>query len=49
MLSEHLAEILYFFQETEYDVVIFEDLDRFENKKIFLKLRELNYILNKSK
>ena len=48
VLSEHLAEILYFFQETEYDVVVFEDLDRFENKKIFLKLRELNYILNKS-
>ena len=49
VLSEHLAEILYFFQETDYDVVVFEDLDRFENKKIFLKLRELNYILNKSK
>ena len=48
VLSEHLAEILYFFQETVYDVVVFEDLDRFENKKIFLKLRELNYILNKS-
>ncbi len=49
VLSEHLAEILYFFQETEYDVVVFEDLDRFENKKIFLKLRELNHILNKYK
>lgn len=49
VFSEHLAEILYFFQETEYDVVVFEDLDRFENKKIFLKLRELNYILNNSK
>lgn len=48
VLSEHLAEILYFFQETKYDVVVFEDLDRFENKKIFLKLRELNYILNNS-
>ncbi len=49
VFSEHLAEILYFFQETEYDVVVFEDLDRFKNKKIFLKLRELNYILNNSK
>ena len=49
VLSEHLAEILYFFQETDYNVVVFEDLDRFENKKIFLKLRELNHILNKSK
>ena len=49
VFSEHLAEILYFFQETEYNVVVFEDLDRFQNKKIFLKLRELNYILNKSK
>lgn len=49
VLSEHLAEILYFFQETEYDVVVFEDLDRFENKRIFLKLREMNRILNQSK
>jgi len=44
----HLDEILYFFERTKYDVVILEDLDRFESTEIFLKLRELNLILNKS-
>jgi len=29
--------------------VIFEDIDRFENTEIFVKLRELNNIINNSK
>lgn len=45
----HLDEILYFFEQTDYDVVILEDLDRFESTDIFLKLRELNLLLNESK
>ena len=49
IFNEHLEEIVYFFQATKYDVVIIEDLDRFESPDIFLKLRELNYLLNKSK
>lgn len=49
ILNEHLDEIIYFFQNTEYDVVIFEDIDRFENTEIFTKLREINLILNNSK
>ena len=49
ILNEHLDEILYFFQVTDYDVVIIEDLDRFETPDIFLKLRELNLLLNESK
>lgn len=48
ILNEHLDEILYFFQVTDYDVVIIEDLDRFETPDIFLKLRELNLLLNES-
>ncbi len=44
----HLEEILYFFQATKYDIVIIEDLDRFGTSKIFLKLRELNFLLNES-
>lgn len=46
--DKYLAEIVYFFEVTDYDVVVFEDLDRFENPGIFEALRELNAILNES-
>lgn len=46
---KHLDEILYFFQVTNYNVVIIEDLDRFGTPNIFLKLRELNQLINESK
>ena len=49
IFNKYLDEILYFFQVTAYNVVIIEDLDRFNTHKIFLKLRELNQILNESK
>lgn len=46
--DKYLAEIVYFFEVTDYDVVVFEDLDRFENPGIFEALRELNTILKES-
>lgn len=49
IFNKHLDEILYFFQVTPYDVVVIEDLDRFETEKIYLKLRELNQLVNESK
>ena len=49
IFNKHLDEILYFFQVTDYDVVVIEDLDRFETEKIYLKLRELNQLVNESK
>lgn len=48
IFNRYLDEILYFFQCTDYDVVLIEDLDRFNNTDIFLKLRELNHLINKS-
>ena len=48
IFNKHLDEILYFFEKTQYEVVILEDLDRFESTEIFLKLRELNLLLNES-
>lgn len=48
IFNRYLDEILYFFQCTDYNVVIIEDLDRFNTTDIFLKLRELNYLINKS-
>ena len=49
ILNRNIAELIYFFSSTSYDVVIFEDLDRFNNTNIFNKLREINYLLNNSK
>lgn len=49
IFNKHLDEILYFFQVTNYNVVIIEDLDRFGTSNIFLKLRELNLLINESK
>lgn len=46
ILNRHLDEIIYFFQETVYDVVVIEDLDRFGNPEIFVKLREINKLIN---
>lgn len=47
--DEYLDEIVYFFEVADYDVVIFEDIDRFEDAHIFETLRELNTILNTAK
>ncbi len=46
IFNEYLDELIYFFEKNHRDVVVFEDLDRFENNRIFLKLRELNFLLN---
>ena len=48
IMNRYLDEILYLFLGNKYNVVIFEDIDRFENTHIFTKLRELNLILNQS-
>jgi dephospho-CoA kinase len=46
ILNEHYDEILYYFEKNPFNVVVIEDLDRFENTNIFTKLRELNILLN---
>lgn len=44
--DEFLDDIVFYFQRTGKNVVIFEDLDRFDNAHRFDTLRELNTILN---
>ena len=44
----YLEELIYYFATTESDVVFFEDLDRFEESEIFIKLKELNKLINDS-
>lgn len=48
VFNKHMDEIVYFFEVTDYNVVIIEDLDRFDNTDIVLKLREVNQLLNQS-
>lgn len=48
ILNKHLDEILYFFERTRFEIIIIEDLDRFENTEIFIRLRELNTLINNS-
>lgn len=48
ILNRHLDEIIYFFQSTDYDLVIIEDLDRFEDAEIFVTLREINSLVNEN-
>ena len=48
ILNHHIDELLYFFSIRPYNVVIIEDLDRFQETEIFTKLREVNLLLNHS-
>lgn len=49
LLNVFIDEIVYFFEKQKYNVVIFEDLDRHNDGYIFIKLREINQIINNSR
>lgn len=49
LLNVYIDEIVYFFEETGYNVVVFEDLDRHNDGAIFIKLREINQIINNTR
>jgi hypothetical protein len=46
LFSKYLNEIIYFFEATKCNCVVIEDLDRFKSLKIFIKLREINNLIN---
>lgn len=46
VFNHYLDEIIYLFNKTNYKYIIFEDLDRFGNVKVFERLRSLNTIIN---
>ncbi|AQM60346.2 hypothetical protein [Clostridium baratii] len=48
IFNKYIDEIVYFFEATNYEVIFFEDIDRFNNVNIFTKLRELNILINNS-
>ena len=44
--DKYLNEVLYIFEHSGVDGIIFEDIDRYNSVLIFEKLREINYLLN---
>lgn len=46
VLDRDIKEIVYILNSSKSDVIVFEDLDRYDNSNIFTKLRELNFLLN---
>jgi hypothetical protein len=46
LLNKNIDEIIYFFEKTKVEIVIIEDLDRFDNPSILIKLREINSLIN---
>ncbi|WP_296251377.1 hypothetical protein [uncultured Stenotrophomonas sp.] len=48
VLHKNVDELLYCFQNSEIDVVVIEDLDRFGIQDVFFRLREINAIINES-
>ena len=48
ILNHNLSTIINFFAKEHFSTVIFEDIDRFNDLRIFTKLREVNLLLNNS-
>ena len=44
--DKYLNEVLYHFENTDADGIVFEDIDRFDNHMIFERLREINTLTN---
>ena len=49
IFNRFLDEIIYYFATLRYDAVVFEDIDRCNTTELFVKLRELNLILNNAR
>lgn len=44
--DKYLNEVLYLFENVKEDVIVFEDMDRFDANRIFERLREINTLVN---
>lgn len=44
--DKYLNEVLYLFENSDADVIVFEDIDRFNANQIFERLREVNSLVN---
>ena len=46
VLDRDIKELVYLLRSSDSKIVVFEDLDRYNNTSIYTKLRELNFLLN---
>lgn len=46
VLERDMKEIVYLLSSSGAEIVVFEDLDRYDSIDIFVKLKELNFLLN---
>lgn len=46
VLDRDIKELVYLLRSSGTKIVVFEDLDRYNNTSIYTKLRELNFLLN---
>jgi len=44
--DKYLNEVLYLFENADADVIVFEDMDRYNANQIFQRLREVNVLVN---
>lgn len=45
--DKYLNEVLYLFEKSGADVIVFEDIDRYNSIEIFQRLREINLLVNR--
>lgn len=46
LFDKYKDEIIYIIENSNADVIVFEDIDRFDDIEIFERLREINWLLN---
>lgn len=44
--DKYLNEVLYLFENSNADIIAFEDIDRFDSYQIFERLHEVNFLIN---
>ena len=44
--DKYLNEVIYLFEKSGADIVVFEDMDRYNSNRIFQRLREVNILVN---
>lgn len=47
--DRYLDDVIYLFKQSKADVIVFEDIERFNDSKIFEKIKELNIVINRKR
>ena len=47
--DRYLDDVIYLFKQSKADVIVFEDIERFNGSRIFEKIKELNIVINRKR